>query len=413
MARRMRGEGGVYQRASDGLWVGQLDLGYRDGKRRRRTVYGRTADQALKKMQQARREHDAGRVDTASLTVEKWLNYWLAEIAAKKVKPRTLRTYRSYVETHLIPVLGKKRLDRLTPEHVRELHRHVLASKSSTTALHAHRILSTALEAARKESAGGILRNVATYVDAPRRRRNSRGGLTVDEAKKVLAAAGDGPLASRWWAALLTGARQGELIGLRWSHVDLDAAVIDLAWSLQRVPYQHGCAVTAPAKDKPWPCGRKWGTWCPQRRFDIPAGMEYELLESNIVLLRPKTSGSRRLVPLLPAMVAALRLHRETDVTPNPHGLVWHREDGRPWDAGSDWRNWNTLLTAADVPHVTLHEARNTTATLLLEANIDPHVIASILGHSDIVTTRGYQTVSLELARRAVDGLGDRLGLPA
>src|SRR5207248_6728607 len=108
-----------------------------------------------------------------------------------------------------------------------------------------------------------------------------------------------------------------------------------------------------------------------------------------------------------------LKLHRQTDVTPNPHGLVWHRDDGRPFDGRVDWQAWSDLLTAAEVPHVTLHEARNTTATLLLEAKVDPHVIMAILGHSDIVTTRGYQTVSLDLARTAVAGLGVRLGLTA
>lgn len=410
MARRMRGEGGVYQRA-DGMWAGSVDLGWVGGKRKRRVVYGKTQSEALKKLQQARREIEAGRIDTASLTVEKWLRYWLDEIAAKKVKPRTLNTYRSYVEQHLTPAVGKKRLDRLTPEHVREMHRQVLAGHSSTTALHAHRILHTALEAAVREGAGGAIRNVAHLVEAPRRRRETRGGLTVIEAKQVLTAAGDGPLASRWWAALLTGARQGELLGLRWEYVDLDRGVIDLAWSLQRVPYTHGCATTRPAHGKPWPCGHRFGADCTDPKIVLPAGMENVPLDGNIYLLRPKTSGSRRVVPLLPAMVAALKLHRQTDTTPNPHDLVWHRTDGRPYNPKLDLDAWNALLETAGVAHVTLHEARNTTATLLLEANVDPHVIASILGHSDIVTTRGYQKVSLDLARVAVAGLGERLGL--
>ena len=57
-----------------------------------------------------------------------------------------------------------------------------------------------------------------------------------------------------------------------------------------------------------------------------------------------------------------------------------------------------------------LHAARHTTATLLLEQGVDAEVIKQILGHSQIVTTRGYQHVSLELARRAVDELGQSLG---
>ena len=41
-----------------------------------------------------------------------------------------------------------------------------------------------------------------------------------------------------------------------------------------------------------------------------------------------------------------------------------------------------------------LHEARNTTATLLVEAGVDPKIIKAILGHSSIVTSRGYLHVN-------------------
>lgn len=401
MNRRDRGDGALYQRP-DGLWCAQVDLGYIDGKRRRRTVYDRNYDRARKKLDEAKRLRDGGMLFTTTPTVDKWLNYWLDEIAGKKVKPRTLVTYRSYVDRHIIPALGKVRLDRLTASHVDQLHA-AMSKKSSTTRLHAHRILGTALEVARKRRM--ILHNPVTEnEDAPRRAVSDREGLTATEAKAVLAATGDDRNASRWWAALLTGARQGELIGLRWDYVDLDRGVIDLAWSLQRVPYSHGCEKS---------CGKRAAS-CPQRVCVIPAGMPSEHLTGNLYLMRPKTVGSRRVVPLLPAMVAALKLHRErTKHEPNPHGLVWHHPDGRPLDGRRDWQAWRELLDKAGVDAATLHEARNTTATLLLEAGVDPHVIASMLGHSNIITTRGYQTVSLEMARSAVASLGQTLGLIA
>jgi len=59
--RRGSGEGGVYQRASDGRWVGVVDLGWIDGKRRRRTVYGATRAEAVAKLDQLRAERRAGR----------------------------------------------------------------------------------------------------------------------------------------------------------------------------------------------------------------------------------------------------------------------------------------------------------------------------------------------------------------
>ena len=65
------------------------------------------------------------------------------------------------------------------------------------------------------------------------------------------------------------------------------------------------------------------------------------------------------------------------------------------------------------VPGYLLHEARHTTATLLLEAGVDTAIITAILGHSSIVTTRGYQHASQALARRALDDVAARLGLTA
>lgn len=408
MAGKFKGDGALYQRP-DGLWCGQVDLGFIDGKRKRKTVYDRNYERAYKKVEEARRARDAGLLDTTSPTVEKWLRRWLDDVAAKKVKPRTLLTYRTYVERYLIPALGKKRIDRLTVVHLAELDR-LMDGKSSTTRLHAYRVLGNALEVARKRRM--IQWNIVSEVEEmPRKREPTRQGLTGAQARAVLKSAGDERNASRWWAALLTGARQGELLGLRWEHVDLDAGTIDLAWSLQRVPYTHSCGSRS---GETWPCGKKRGASCPQRRCFVPEGMACEHLEGNLYLMRPKTVGSIRVVPLLPAMVAALRLHRDrTAAEPNPYGLVWHDEDGSPQDGRRDWKAWRDLLAAAGAPPVTLHEARNTTATLLLEAGHDPHVIASILGHSNIVTTRGYQKVSLELARRAVTSLGETLGLPA
>jgi hypothetical protein len=118
MSRRVRGEGSIYRRA-DGRYSGQLDLGLHAGKRRRRTVYGRTEEEVARKLRDARREVEAGNLNTSSVTVEHWIRYWLDNIAANKLKPRTLATYRSYADRYIVPVLGRKKLDRLTPAHVR------------------------------------------------------------------------------------------------------------------------------------------------------------------------------------------------------------------------------------------------------------------------------------------------------
>jgi integrase len=399
--RRPRGEGGVHQR-KDGLWVGTLDLGYRDGKRRRKVVYAKTKTGAIRKLGKARTElAQHGDLPTTGETVERWLRYWLEDLAGRRVKPGTLAAYRTAATEWIIPAIGGKRLDRLTPADVRAVHRYVESKGlTSTSALHAHRALGTALRAAVRD--GRINRNVAAaeYTDAPRRAAHGRTGLSADQAKAVLLQAAEDRLASRWLAAFLTGARQGELLGLRWQYVDLEVGVLDLAWSLGRLGYRHGCDG----------CGKR-PQFCPQRRLDMPAGMEYEVLDGNLTLTRPKTKGSRRLVPIAPPLAAALKLRFDAYLAERPsyvtdHGLVWPREDGRPIDGRVDWRAWKALLAAAGAPSVTLHEARNTAASLLHEAGVDDNTSALILGHSSVMVTRGYQRHDLTHARDAVAELG-------
>lgn len=393
--RRQRRTGSVHPR-QDGTWCGQVDLGIRDGKRRRKTVYAKTekaAQSAVKALIRQLDEH--GDLPTSESTVEKWLTTWLTEFAQRRLKPNTFRSYKTAVNEHLIPTLGRIPMGKLSAAHVRGMHRSLTEDRglSSTTARNAHRILSVALNDAMRD--GVIARNVARLEKAPAKAVGARTSLDVDDAIKVMGS----DKQARWMLALLTGCRQGERLGLRWSHVDLDVGKADLSWSLQRVSYAHGCK---PA------CGRRPAS-CPQRRPGIPAGMENVPLAGNLVLMRPKTERSRRVVALVEPLRLALELHRDGQ-PPNPYDLVW-TENSKPVDPRRDWQAWHDALEACKVPSVPLHAARHTTATLLMELGVDPRVITEMLGHSDVVVTRSYQHVSLALQREAGERLARRLEL--
>ena len=103
---------------------------------------------------------------------------------------------------------------------------------------------------------------------------------------------------------------------------------------------------------------------------------------------------------------------RELRAGPNPHNLVVHHDDGRPFTQDRDQKMWKKLLVDAKVPHAPQHSIRHSTATLLLEAGVDSHVVQSVIGHSDIAITRGYQHVDLELARRGWQSLNSVLPIP-
>jgi integrase len=361
--------------------------------------------EVVKKLAEAKRAKAAGDLTTSTMRVDAWLRYWLDNIVAHEVKPRTLADYRSKVERYLIPNLGRYRLDQLTPPRIRELHRTMRENGLSITTLaHTHHMLAGSLDAAMREV--GLARNVARNVKAPGVAKSTRTGLTAEHAIAVLRATQHAPDAARWMFANTTGARQGETLGLRWGCVDFDAKEIHLAWALQRVPYRHGCAKPGQVPT----CGHR-PNGCPAKVLEVRDDLEHEILDGNLCLLRPKTAASIRVVPMIEPLEAALRRHLMVDTSPNPHRLVWHRPDGRPLDGRADYRRFLDLLTAAGAPKVTLHETRHTAVSLLAFLGIDPRTIARIVGHSDVLVQRAYTHVDNTTTREALERLGRLLEL--
>lgn len=392
--RRGAGDGGLYRRTSDGLWIASLDLGWAGGKRRRKVVSSRDYATAARKLRDLRRQvEDHGDIPTKGMTVAAWLEHWLTHIAAPRVRPRTLATYRGYVRTHIVPAVGKRRLDQLAPQHVRAMHKAMTdAGLSTTSALQAHHILARALRDAMRE--GLAPRNVAEYVDPPRKAASTRGALSLPDALTLLRHVADDPLGSRWAAALLTGARQGELLGLEVSRV---TDVLDLSWQLQRLRFRHGCGGSCRT-------GLRGGA-CPVRELDVPPGFEHRPLVGGLVLTRPKSRAGTRIVPLVEPLATILRRHIDSTGR-NEYGLVWVRPDGQPIDPSGDSAAWHAALAGAGLPRSPLHSARHTTATLLQRAGVPQQVITAILGHSQMVTTQAYQHDDQTLALDAMRRLG-------
>jgi integrase len=401
--RRSKGDGGLFQR-SDGMWIGRVELPPGpDLKRRRKTVSSMSFAEAAKKLKKLRADVDEGRIAaTGSTTVAKWLERWLEEIHGPRVRPTTKRDYATTIRLYINPHIGDKKLDKLTPAHVRQMNDAIASDRSAQKA---HVVLQRALRDAVRE--GMIVRNVAEVADKPRYVSVQREPLTSEQAKQLLRVSERlrDPLRSRWGAALLLGARQGELLGLQWSHVNLDAGLVDLEWQLQQLQQVHGCGNRH--SDKSWPCGRTRPGWCPDRKWDLPRGFQHKVLHRSLVLTRPKTKAGTRLVPTPAPLWALLEQHPRGDT--NPHNLVWHHDDGRPFSPRDDHRNWKQALKAADLPEAPLHVARNTTATLLMEAGVPEHIRMEILGHVSIAAHRGYAYVDKSLARQAMTALDQLL----
>lgn len=355
------------EHACRGRWAGTVDALDASGRRRRKYVYGRTQKEAANKLREAVRQRDAGTLVLGSMTTEAWLRHWLSTIAAPTLKPRTLGGYEGYLETHLIPRVGKHRLSDLRPEHIRMMHAAMAADgKSPATVRQAHAILRKALGDAMRD--GKITSNPAERVKTPSAPKNHRKGLTLEEGTRLLRSTDE----VRWWLAAFYGMRQGECLGLRWGDVDFDAKVIRIEQTLQSV--RGG--------------GLQFGT--------------------------PKSASSRRTIPLLPIVEARFLIALDGasgDGEPDPESLVFGR-GGKPVPPRADYDDWHAALLAAECPKIALHAARNSAASLMEAAGIPDRMVAQILGHSSVQITHGYQDAELARMRSALEQMA-RMVAPA
>ncbi|MEZ0446613.1 phage integrase central domain-containing protein [Cellulomonas sp. ICMP 17802] len=164
-----------------------------------------------------------------------WSETWL-QLHATKARPKYYATDASHVRRWIVPTIGGKRLDALTPGDIRTVTNAVRAAERSTsTAHHVHGTLIRVLNAAAAD--GHTVSRLAREVEPPGKSTNDRAAIPLEHALALLDAAAAQPDGSRWVAALLQGMRQGECLGLTWECVDLEAGTLDVSWQLQALPY--------------------------------------------------------------------------------------------------------------------------------------------------------------------------------
>lgn len=419
--RRDKGTGSVFEREITlpsgkkmTRYVGTVELQPRGGTRRRKTIYGTSRQDVKEQLHKLSMERDRlGDLNTADPTVEQYAKQWLTAVASR-VQPGTLKGYRSKVDKWIIPVLGAKKINRLTRADVRDLQDTVMTAKRTPTSTKTLspaqangvvRVLSTMLTDAMKDDIVG--RNVAERA-AVRPRYKEGQSLTAEQAMAVIIAATDRRLGATWAVAFLLGLRQSERLAMRWSLTDLENGLVDVSWTLDRLPWKHGCGGKCD-KDRRAP-------WCPRREVDVHPTVELIPVDGNLVLTRPKSDTSRRIVPIPDVLIPVLKARWEQTLAERPfyaadHDLVWCTPDGAPVAAREDYATYKTLLVKAGAPDVTLHDARHTCATLLAELGVDEQTRMRIHGHNSVAMARNYRHVSQEKTREAVNRLGTVLAI--
>ncbi|MET7907134.1 site-specific integrase [Streptomyces avermitilis] len=374
MATRKRnpnGAGSIWQR-KDGRYEARVYVPQPDGTRKRKTVYGATWEECDTKRQElVRRDRQNIPTPTRSAKLSEWLPYWLTHYVEPRRKLSTYDKYETHVRLYLVPLLGTKRLETLSVADVRLFITRMQNTHTAATAKEAHRVLRTALTAAVREEL--IARNVASLVEPPRVKQREIRPWTLEETLAYLEAARCDPLYAAFVLAVAMGLRRGELVGLRWSDVDLDSRVLHVRQQTQR----------------------RRGT----------------LYDDD-----PKSRRSR-VVPMPALCIAPLRWHRlrqretfaRTGVAWAESGYVFATRNGRPVEPRNVYRSFTRVAADAGLRVVRLHDARHGTATLLTAAGVAPRIIMEILGHSQIsITMDVYTHVVQDTQREAISHM-DRL----
>lgn len=361
MTRRGNNEGTIRKRP-DGRWEARLTVAGRQ-----RSVYGKTRDEVARKMRSAQRQVDQGiPLPDERQTVAQFLERWLRDSVQPRVAPRTYTSYAMHVRQHLVPGIGKIPLAKLQPGHVQKLLNEKLASGLSPASI--NRIRST-LRAALNQACkwSEVTRNVATLVDLPKEEHSEIEPLTPQQARVFLEHVRGHAWEALFVVALATGLRQGELLGLTWQDVDLDAGHLTVRNALQR-------------------------------------------LDGTLKLVSPKTAQSKRTIVLAETAVLALRGQRaQQNRNRLKAGERWQETPyvfttgiGTPLDGSEVTRGFQRLLTAAGLPRKRFHDLRHSCATFLLAQGVSHRDIMAILGHSGItVTMNTYAHVLPETQRDA------------
>jgi integrase len=376
MAKRGNGEGSITRR-KDGLYMARYTVEMPDGSRKRKTIYGKEREEVADKLIEALSNRNKGLVfDADNLKLGEYLGRWLTDSVRDTVRPTTFERYEQVVRLHIRPVLGKVKLKNLTAAHVRGLYRQKLdAGLSPRSVQYVHVTLHKALKQAVAD--GLIPRNVTEAVKPPQVRREEMRPLTAEQVKVLFETAAKGDrLEALYVLAVTAGLRQGELLGLKWDDVDMEAGTLQVRRTLTT------------AKGGP-------------------------------VLSAPKTKGSRRTVKLAPTALEALRTHLERQLEEidsvgdlwRENGLIFASEAGEPLRRQYvTARRFKPLLRRAGLPQIRFHDLRHTCATLLLSENVNPKVVSEMLGHASIaITLDTYSHVLPSMQESAAKAMEDAL----
>jgi integrase len=362
-ARRGRGEHGIYQRASDGLWVASVSLGYdAGGKRKRRVLYGKTKREVREKIDRLTVDAaDGVAAEPNRMTVKDLLDRWLELEVKPNRAPATHKSYSDTARLHINPHIGGVRLKDLDAIRVAGLYAALerVGVPDRTREL-THAVLRRALKRAVAWKLKGF--NPAADVERPRVRRRANPAIAPEQAAALLAAAVGHRLEALFVLAVASGMREGDLFALRWRDVDMATGRVHIRHSLEE-------------------------------------------LDGNLRLKEPKSEAGRRTVTLPGLARESLAEHRKRMLAEGHYG-----QDSPVFpDTSGGWLRKSNFLRKVYTPvrakaglaGVRFHDWRHFHATQLVELGESAKVIQERIGHADVATTLRFYVHPRQEAHQA------------
>jgi len=344
--RRGNNEGSIYQR-KDGLWCGQISLGGR-----RLTKYGKSQKEVREWIKEMLAKIDGGLTyEGTTVTLDRFVELWLSGKELSR-RPKTVIQYRQIAETHILPTLGKLRLQEIRPAHIKQLYILKKAEgRGDRTVQMIHTALHNILKQAVRE---GILgRNPVEAVERPKVEQVEMQTLNDEQARGLLISAADSPFEAVYYLALTTGMREGELLGLKWSDLDWNKGVLHVQRQLQQIEGQ------------------------------------------GYVLVPPKTKAGRRQIKVGSGTLKQLEAHRNRqDLQKASAGERWQENDlifpttiGTLLDYKRVTAEFKRILKNAGLPDIRFHDLRHTSISSLLEMGMPINTVQRRAGHTKASTT--------------------------
>ena len=372
--RRANGEGSIRKR-KDGRWEGRYTAG-RDpvtGRTIYKNVLGKTQAEVKVKLKSAIEKSGVQSLRTERYTVGQWLDTWMENYAKLQVRPSSHKIYQGFIENHIKPALGDIPLEKLTAMNLQRLYKHLLENGrvecmesrskpkglSVKTVRNINQMISSTLNCAVEQRL--IPANPTKGCVLPKLERKEMKILPPESLGTFFEEARRSGVFELYYIDLATGLRRGELLGLKWSDVDLDKGIIHIRRQVLR---QDGKVVEAPLK----------------------------------------TKNSCRNIAIGAETIEVLKGMEQKDeyVFPSPFG--------GPMSPDSILHMLQRILKRAGLERIRFHDLRHTFSVLALQNGVDVKTLSAMLGHySAGFTLDTYAHVTTSMQKQAANAVGNFL----